>query len=555
MAEQKENAAYFIAELTESKDVEVPPAKRIPFGWKASAVGGDGIEREVVSHGSGSRNGNGSAIESSGSEHGEEFGGKELPFGAVISLSWPDEAKATNLTLTANTSNVASPTNQAYIPMGSARLRITAAIDVREELKLEVITSRSRCSVGVFDIRYASALQPFEVVIAPEQRRKVLEEGVELSMMGEGGVFWILQPDSALRNQAPLLFPHLLVSEEDEGDAAEQEEQRLQQMLRSLSSLSSLQPFGWLEGCVLDGLMDLSAALHDPRFKETAMRHLAYYLDENQQLKYENPRSEPVDGKVYGIEGTLPFAAWVRLQPEHPALEQALSLWRSLEREDGAICGAGMLSAEGSYTVAYPMAVLARVRQDEGLAKKAIRQLEVRRELLIDPGGVLYLRCHSDGSRTFRNWARAYAWYLLGLIRTLQELRATGYRSSSMDLCEEEFVRASKIALRYQSTDGLWSVFLDEPAVGSDASGSAGIAAALALGANAGLLPKQAHLAAERAMQGLIPYLTPDGVLGHVAQSNKGGEALQRSGYRVMFQMATGLMGQLYAACRANRME
>jgi len=50
---------------------------------------------------------------------------------------------------------------------------------------------------------------------------------------------------------------------------------------------------------------------------------------------------------------------------------------------------------------------------------------------------------------------------------------------------------------------------------------------------------------------GLKTHLTPDGFLGGVSQSNKGGEALQRGSYRVIFQMAMGLMAQLVAALEA----
>lgn len=479
---------YHLAEIIEAVQVAVPERKRIPFGWQAVAVGGS----------------------------------QSL----TVRMGWGDKVVS-------------------VLPGGeSIQLRITTALDVRETVLLEAVTARSHRQVGIFDIRYASTLQPFEIQLLPDDWESVIEEGIELRMREGSLPFWILVPDTALREQASLLFPHLLISD---GESTQQPA-REQQVLHTLSSLSSLQPFGWLEGCVLDGLMDLSQALGEQRFEDTARAHLALYLDDNDRLKYEDPLSEPSDGKVYGIEGTLPFAAWARLQPDHPVMEQAISLWMSRMREDGAICGKGMLSAEGSYTVAYPMAVLARVRQDAELAEMAILQLEVRRQLLTNSEDDLYLRCDTNGNLTFRHWARAHAWYLLGLIRTLMELREAGYSSVSADRCASEFVRAANVALSYQSTNGLWSVFLDEPSTGTDTSGSAGIAAALALGANFGLLPEHTRLASERSLQSLLQYVKPDGILGHVAQSNKGGEALQRSGYRVMFQMATGLLGQLYAA-------
>ena len=89
---------------------------------------------------------------------------------------------------------------------------------------------------------------------------------------------------------------------------------------------------------------------------------------------------------------------------------------------------------------------------------------------------------------------------------------------------------------------------MDEREVRPDSSGSAGIAAALALGAKYGMLPAEARLSAQSTLNALLDHLTDDGFLTGVAQSNRDGERLQRDDYRVIFQMGMGLMGQLMAA-------
>ena len=66
-----------------------------------------------------------------------------------------------------------------------------------------------------------------------------------------------------------------------------------------------------------------------------------------------------------------------------------------------------------------------------------------------------------------------------------------------------------------------------------------------------GLAPASVKDVARRAIQGLERYLSPDGFLHGVTQSNKGGEELQRSGYRVFMQMGLGLAVQLAALHRA----
>jgi rhamnogalacturonyl hydrolase YesR len=92
-------------------------------------------------------------------------------------------------------------------------------------------------------------------------------------------------------------------------------------------------------------------------------------------------------------------------------------------------------------------------------------------------------------------------------------------------------------------------VFVDETNLAPDTAGSSGIAAALALGRRHGWLPASADASATRALDGLRGYFTSDGFLGGVAPANLGGgEPLQRSDYRVIFQMGMGLMAQLMAA-------
>jgi hypothetical protein len=54
-------------------------------------------------------------------------------------------------------------------------------------------------------------------------------------------------------------------------------------------------------------------------------------------------------------------------------------------------------------------------------------------------------------------------------------------------------------------------------------------------------------MAAVRALDGVTRNLTADGLLHGAAQSNRGGEALQRSDYRVISQMGMGLLAQLEA--------
>jgi unsaturated rhamnogalacturonyl hydrolase len=56
-------------------------------------------------------------------------------------------------------------------------------------------------------------------------------------------------------------------------------------------------------------------------------------------------------------------------------------------------------------------------------------------------------------------------------------------------------------------------------------------------------LPEKYKIAAQKCQKGLLTYLTPDGFLTGSAQVNKGGESLQRNGFRVISPYTLGFLG------------
>ncbi|GAA4399201.1 hypothetical protein GCM10023187_10680 [Nibrella viscosa] len=89
---------------------------------------------------------------------------------------------------------------------------------------------------------------------------------------------------------------------------------------------------------------------------------------------------------------------------------------------------------------------------------------------------------------------------------------------------------------------------MHQPETGPETSGTAGIAAALAIGHNWGRLPQSYEKVVHTAWNGLKSHLTPDGYLRGTAQANKGGEDLQRNGFRVISPYTLGFLGQIQAA-------
>ncbi len=479
----------------EAPAMEIPAGKRIPFGWAAKAVDRMGSRRETR-----------------------------------LKIVRTDREDA--------------PVASEY---ASAFFRITAAIDVREEKRIEVVLPHGGEAIGTMDIRYAYALQVFEIPVAARFIPDIVRRGLHLRMsLGEQPLWFFDGADAAGRDIPPTLLPHLLLVRQ-----AENESDRISSFYRQLASLSSIQPFGWMEGCVLDGLFDLrSACPANPGWDKAIRAHWGKFVAEDGGLIYENPRSEPADRRIYGIEGVLPFAVIAKLSPAHPLLDRAIAFMTAHRLGDDGLIADGPITAEGSYTIAYPLAVLARQRERADLAELAVQNLLIRRRALGIDRGLCWT--YQDGGRAYEryvNWARACAWHMLGLTRSILELRrmSESIRPSTREL-EEECRRMAELARSYQGSDGLWSCFVDDAATGVDTSGSAGMAAAIALASGHGLLPGGFLSGAERAYAGLQAYLTPDGLLTGVAQSNRNGEKLQRSGYRVISQMAMGLMGQLGAA-------
>ena len=141
-----------------------------------------------------------------------------------------------------------------------------------------------------------------------------------------------------------------------------------------------------------------------------------------------------------------------------------------------------------------------------------------------------------------KNWARGVTWYYLGLIRGIVEAPEG---TDTTDL-RAEAVRVMEFVLLHQQENGLWRNLFDIPTQTVDTSGSSGIAAALAIGANEGILPEKARAAAQKTKDGLTAYLTADGLLSHGTPSNRSPEA--QSNRRVIFPVGMGLAAQLLAA-------
>ncbi|NQW99255.1 glycoside hydrolase family 88 protein [bacterium] len=417
-------------------------------------------------------------------------------------------------------------------------LRITLAVEMPDTRVVIVESADGSEELGRFDLRYGCVFQMFAIRLSAASSSRIAREGVKLRVSsGAPVVIFAATADSDL---PPEFAPHLLASE---GPAS------AESVLPRLASPASLQPFNWLHGCVVDALADADD-------QPALAAHLGRWFLPGGQLRYIGPHSEPRADELFGLEPVLMFAALVRHDPQHPAFG-VLRRWLEKHTEaDGLLIDRGLdaegipsavtwISIEAIYTVAYPLALAATILNEPGWRDLAWAQVTHRCRHLVE-GGTICQRAPLGGGGEQPHWARANAWFLLGLAKTLRALAPhhTVSLAEGLPMLREH---AGRI-IAAQRADGLWSVYLDDPAAGSDTSASAGLAAALAIGFGEGWLGADALVAARRADAALAKMLTPDGFLGGVAQLNRGGDDLQRGGYRVLGQFALGLYGQLRVA-------
>lgn len=423
-------------------------------------------------------------------------------------------------------------------PVGSqGRIRLVPSVDHREDVLIEAFLPESGRVIGVFDIRYPAVCEPSEITVLREELEGVAREGLGLRMVQGERAIWFVYGEGENTPVPDALQPHIIVPM---GQSPAHE------FIHRMLSLASIQAFGWLEGCVLDGLNDFRLVLGEERVGPALRQHLEQFFTEDRRLRYIDTRSMYYEERIYGTEGTLPFAVIAREWPDHPSLDIAISFWKERINAAGMVRDGSTVTAEACYITAYPMAVVGTVRSQPELCQMALQQLRIRTAVLAKEDA-FFPQVRDDGSRPFASWGRGCVWYLLGLVRTLQVLGEDGSSSSVDAEVEAECRRFARWIAQYQREDGTWSAYIDDPSTGSDTSTTAGLGAAYAWGVLTGILPDEFIDRAARALHALLRYLTPDGFLTGASPENKGGERLQRGGHRAISQISMGLMAQLVA--------
>lgn len=417
--------------------------------------------------------------------------------------------------------------------------RLTSATDIRETCTLEVLLAKSKQKIGELDISYAHYMQPFELLISSTLYPKILQEGIIIKMIKGSKPFWFFSKSENKQDIPDAFLPHLLVSDKLFAKNTWQ---------KTLLSKASLSTFGWMEGCVLDGIGTMLTKQKNTT--NILEQHLEKYFA-NDTLVYENLNNQQSVEKITTVESILPFAMLALHHPQHAMLKTAIDFCINHADENGVIAddlGTNRrLKTEECYTISYPLAILSKILNRPDLQAMALANLQARVNLLAKDNRI-YQNAKELEAPAFAFWARGVGWYLLGLAKTLAVLP----NDETTKPLRTALLQGAEVAINYQQSNGLWYCFLHEKETGVETSGSANIAAALAYGYSQNLLPISCKRAAQKCYNGLQPFFTSDGFLTGSAQVNKGGEALQRNGFRVISPYSLGFIGILETAINKN---
>ncbi len=460
------------------------------------------------------------------------FSPRPVPENKRIPLSWKTFAVNAE---GAHTILTFAKSGQKEMKVDKVFLRVTPALDFREEIQLMVSIAGSGREIGIFDIKYAHPFQPFDFPIPKNDLTEISKNGIALRRLSGQNDSWFFGSDDNRKDNLALQ-PQLLCGKEP-GD--------LEGFDKILYSMNSFATFGWIGGCVIDALFEEHRRGNDTALR-TLQHQLSKFLDNEKGIIFESPNTVPLDGTYNSIEDFLPMAAIVHLYPRHISINKALEFLMQRKDENGLI-RSNDITTEGCYTVAYPLAAIAAVRKDKELAKIAMEQLLHRTDHLTVEGAI-YQRKNQNGISGFRNWSRGAAWYFLGMIKTIIILERNFKEDFDLKDLKKSFKKHSAWVLSLQRKEGLWNGFLDQPETSVDTSASAGIATAFVLGYQHGVLEADYLESGQRCFVALKNHLSIDGFLKGVSQINRGGEKLQASDYRVMSQFGLGLMAQLRTA-------
>ncbi|MBT9385914.1 glycoside hydrolase family 88 protein [Pseudooceanicola sp. CBS1P-1] len=202
-----------------------------------------------------------------------------------------------------------------------------------------------------------------------------------------------------------------------------------------------------------------------------------------------------------------------------------------------------------------PLARIGQVLNRPAYVEEAKYQFLVHAQYLMDTQtGLWFHGWTSEGNHNFARalWARGNSWITIAIPEFIEML----------DLPESDPIRRHLVALlarqaetlkATQGESGLWPTLLDDPESYEEASATAGFAYGLMKAARLRLLPADYREVAERAVQGVIANITPEGELRNVSFGTAMGSDLEYYRQIPLTSMPYGQAMAMFCLCEYLR--
>jgi unsaturated rhamnogalacturonyl hydrolase len=293
---------------------------------------------------------------------------------------------------------------------------------------------------------------------------------------------------------------------------------------RQLASTVDVDPASW--GLNIDdwnwnpgvGITSISA-YYDASPRADILDYLVHWVERNKARS----------GKFQHVNYMTPFAIFpdmYRRTNDRYYLDTALDFgdWivkNSARTLTGAFQHGGDLTeqiwADTVFMVVLFLARLARLVDNRPLAEEAGRQLQLHLRYLQDPQtGVLFhgYDCQAQNHKSSARWTRGNAWITLATPLIMSEIQPLIGIPAGLG---DSYRRLVDGLISFQAANGLWHTVMDRPDLYQETSGSAGIGAGILKSIRSGLLPPSYRPAAEKALQGVLTTIQPDGAVAGVS--------------------------------------
>lgn len=300
----------------------------------------------------------------------------------------------------------------------------------------------------------------------------------------------------------------------------------------------------WCPGVGVNAISDYYAACQQPDV-------LAYLVNWVERNKHKARKFQHVNvmtpfgifpdlyrrtGNPFYLETALDYGQWI-VQNSVRTLTGALQHGGGLTEE---------IWADTIFMVVLFLARLGRVAGDPAFSREAVNQLLLHLQYLQDPQtGVLFhgYDCAARNHKSAARWTRGNAWITVATPMILAETQDVVETPTEIT---QRYQRLVDGLLRYQAENGRWHTVMDRPGFYQESSGSAGIACGILKAIHQGLLPQSYLPAVEKAINGLLEVIIPEGevlsVSGGTPIMNTIEEYNQLSRYPTLYGQGLTLM-------------